>query len=218
MSILPLFSPTIAVTAEFTDSSVDDVGRTIYTFTAQALGTVKSNRKILVPVNGFAQTRTVSTLTVAGISASLVVRASGANETSEIWLASVPTGTTGDVVVTWSGAQDACGIGIIAAYDMSSTATDTGTSTATATASDTLNIPQNGLAIGMTCLRSDTNRTFVWTGITELYDEIVENNSLTQTGAMLTFAAAQTGLAITCAPSAAGLRNPVMVLASWGPA
>ena len=85
---------------------------TTYTFSSQAIGTASSNRRVIIGTVGFAGIRTVSSLTVGGISASLVKRQQQGSVTAEIWIATVPTGTTADVVVTWSGGQTRCAIAV----------------------------------------------------------------------------------------------------------
>jgi len=219
MSLFPIISPaaTIPATVVFTDNNVDPANQIAYTFSSQAIGTALPTRKVVVAVGcmpSASAVRTVSTLTVGGISATLVKQvnqASGNYPAIEIWQADVPTGTTADVIVTWNAGCIRCGIGVWAVYDAASAADDTGNSTASPL-TNTLNIPANGVAIGYSM--SGASATHSWTNLTEKFDETVEGG-MTHSGASDAFAAEQTGLAITDTLSAGG--EQLMALASWGP-
>lgn len=72
-----------------------------------SLGDPDANRRIVVALNAVSQPvgASVSGVTVAGVTATLIAEAveadGNANAISQIWEADVPTGTTGDVVVSW---------------------------------------------------------------------------------------------------------------------
>lgn len=202
------------VSVVFTDSSVDPTDLTVYTFSAQALGVASPKRKIVVGVSLGLAARTVTSLTVQGISATLVRAQAGAGVIdNELWQANVPAGTTGDIVVTCSAASDRAGIGVWAVYNAASAAFATAGSAANPL-SASLNIPQGGIAIGVGSGYASP-LTYTWANLTENYDEVVEANMI-QTGASAFFAAAQTGLVITATP-AGGITDQSMALASWGP-
>jgi hypothetical protein len=88
-------------------SAEDASNATIYTFTAQPIGDAAAARFVVVGVAmvGTAA-RTVSTLTIGGISASKLTGAGvqNGNTDLEFWGVTVPTGTTATIVVTASGA------------------------------------------------------------------------------------------------------------------
>ncbi len=201
-----------AVIATFTDSDTQVAVQSAFTFSAQSLGTAAPNRQIVVCFSGRDGTRTGSSLTIQGVAASLVVRQQNAGGTSEIWSAFVPTGTTGDIVVTWSGNQARTGIGVYALYGALSTAHATYTSTATPLAA-TVNIPQGGAAIGFSM--SATASTFTWAGLTEDFDG-QDGDGITYSGASLASAAGSNGLSVTA--TATAVNQPILVAASWGPA
>ena len=196
----------------FTDNTVDGTNLTTYTFSSQSLGADAPTRKIIVGVVGVESlTGGVSSLTVAGVSASVVIAGANSDVHAEIWIADVPTGTTGDIVVTFSTAKDRAGIGVFRAVGLRSPASATASSVADPM-SASLFIPSDGIAIGVAA-DANTN-TNVWSNLAERYDDIIEADS-NQTGASLNNEAVQTPT-ITCDPSAAALA-PIMVLASWGP-
>ena len=215
MSLFPIISPGVApdATVVFTDSSVDGTDGTVFTFTTQSIGTAASNRKIVVSVSMAAAGagRSVSTLTVGGISATLLVAdtSSGGTEQTELWQADVPTGTTATIVVTWTGGSVArTGIGVWAVYNAASSASDTGNRDSGAAQDMTLNItiPAGGVAIS--AAGSGTSATYTWTNLTEDFDETIES-STTQSGASDAFATLQTEITIT-ADRTAGTSNGTM--------
>ncbi len=106
----------------YRDTDIQSGPATGFTFTGKAIGPAASDRYVFVGTMQHAATRTVSSMTVGGVSASLVVRQQGGSITSELWMANVPTGTTATIVVTWSGSVDLfCGIGVWSATGLIST-------------------------------------------------------------------------------------------------
>ena len=204
-----------------TDDSIDTGSATTYTFSSQALGAAASDRKIVVGAFAVNAVKAVSSMTIGGVSATLVVASTNSGgEQIELWQADVPTGTTGDVVVTWAGSQLGCGIGVFRIVSAASAAHDTGSFATTGTATDTLNIPANGVAVGVAGTNPNGIPTWTWTGLTEDYEEggVIEPVNGSHTGASDAFATTQTGLTISAAPTSAGVRGNVMAIASWGPA
>ena len=202
------------VAISLTDNTVNGSNLTTYTFSSQSLGTAAASRQIVVGViaSGAGPARTVSSLTIGGVSASLIKAQTGQSEgNTEIWSAAVPSGTTGDVVVVLSSGWNRCGFGVWRMTGASTSASDTGGSVANPL-NDSLDIPANGGAIGLS--HNQLDATTDWTNLDEDYDEEV-GASVYQSGASKTFAAAQSALSIT---AAAGSSSPQMALASWGPA
>lgn len=100
------------------------------TFTACGLGAA-GRRHIVIAVGWTSDTDNLVSATVAGISATQVVAAevAGGRE-STIWIASVPTGLTGNVVLTFAGNISNVYAGIYALYNLrSAVAVDTASAT-----------------------------------------------------------------------------------------
>lgn len=94
---------------------------TTYTFSNVSLGTPHSTRYIIVGVVTISSSnRTISSASIGGIGATISSNASGTYRGSMI-IAAVPTGATGNVVITHSGGCTSCAIGVWAAYDIGST-------------------------------------------------------------------------------------------------
>lgn len=203
-------------TIAYASTAVSTSDLTTYTFSGQGIGTAAANRKVVVATSALSAggaPRTVASLTVGGVAATLVKQvnaASGNYPSLEIWQAVVPTGTTGDIVVTWDNGAVRCGIGVWAVYGAKSAAHDTGSSTASPLADAAFVVPTNG--VGLAAAMSGSSATYTWTNMTERYDGTVEGG-MTHSGADTSTAGTQ---AITATLSASG--EQLMALASWGPA
>ena len=210
------------VTAAFTASAVTGSSATAYTFSSQALGTAGATRMIVINVTGSSNSggaTPINTLTVAGVSAVKAkeqVSSGEAGYSQDIWYAPLASGTSGDVVVTFSGAQARCGIGLMAVYDADDSPTFTnGNSDDPMVA--TISCPAKGIIIGSCTMNADEGvPTTTWTNLTEKYDQNVESIQ-SHSGAFATFDSAQTDLSITSNPSITVSRR-AMPLAAWGPA
>ena len=206
-----------AVDISFTDSSVITTDLSTYTFSTQALGAEAADRKIIVGMGHRGTNTNITSITVAGVAATSVVEAPASGLQSDracIYIADVPTGTTGDVVVTFSAGQTRCGIGVWRMTGAaSSTPTDTGVSAADP-ATNTLTISANGGGVGYGFSVGAT-ATATWGGLTsEDFDEVVEA-TITHTGAHLNSVAGG-DIAAECNWSGAGAPMNV-AFASWAP-
>lgn len=199
-----------------TDTSTSDL--TTYTFSSQNLGTADAGRYIVVCVSArnTAGSLTVSSVSVGGVSASSITQItnSGSNHNvAAIAICAVPSGTTGDIVVTFAAGALRC---VVNAYRLVDIDSATPSDTVTSIANDptgALDVPAGGAAIGVS--NSGTGATATsWTGITEDYDAVTE--SMEVSSAHDLFVSEQSGLTILAditSPS-----NSAGVFASWAPA
>src|SRR3990167_5161803 len=163
----------------FLQSAVDAAfAGTVKTFSAQSLGSAAADRYIAVTVEGASGTGTnsLSGVTIGGVAATQVVSlnpAGGANLILALYIAAVPTGATGDVVITFG--EDNFRVGY-AAWRLdsldSATATDSDSNYVAAQASPApsvgLTVPANGCAISASFTgKSGTVTGAAWTGLTE---------------------------------------------------
>lgn len=201
-------------TVTYTDSSASNTDLTTYTFSSLSIGEASTSRHVIVAVlasNSAATVSTVSTLTVGGVSASLAKRATATNGIAEIWIAAVPTGATGNVVVTFNAGNNRASVGVWAAYNLlSATATDSDESNADPGVIS-IDVQAGGILVAGVYSSTGTV-SYTWTNITERFDIVVET-SRRASGASLDFAAAQTGLSITADASAA--TSQTMVAAAF---
>ena len=207
------------VTLTFVASTLATANATAYTFSSHSISTAAAGRQIVVSANGNGTTgaaRSLSSLVVAGVSAAEVateVGSGAAAHSTAMWVATVPTGTSGDIVVTWNAAMQRCGIGVWAIYDAAVGATDT-VENNDAPPAAALTIPAKGAAIG--AAGGENSSTFTWTNLTENFDEAIEADKM-HTGASTTSAAGATPT-ITCQDTATSSGYSSMVLGAWGPA
>ncbi len=177
---------------------------TTYTFAAQNLGTASADRYIRVAIKARSSdggARTLSSVTIGGVGATINVQAHTSGDSTAIAGASIPTGATGDIVVTWSGGMGDCNIGVWASTgDVSATATDSGSSTATPQ-TYSIDVVAGGyvIAVGSTSVGG----TCTWTNVTEKWDE-VDGGGNNWSGASDEFLTTQTNTAITATWTAYG--------------
>lgn len=187
-----------------------------YTFTAASLGTAANNRYIVIVAYGDVPSGTSFTsITVQGITATISVQANGTLQPNAIAIALVPTGTTGDVVVTFSTTQNRAGIDIYRLVDLASgTAFNTASAVNAAGSNPTvsLNIPYAGIAIGGA--GTADGASWSWSGLTEDSDYELEAGGNVVSAASTRVTAAVSGQSIT-ATTTTGARN-ALVAASFG--
>lgn len=186
---------------------------TQYTFSGMTIGTASAARQVVVCVSVQNAGFTVGSMTVGGVSASLIIGATDSNDTNnrvEIWTAPVPTGTTADVVINISGGSaNRCSATTLVLYDAASSSSDTASDDATPNA-PVINIPANGACVGVSI---GNTGAFTWTNLTERSDETFDGNIIVSTAADA-FATAQTSLTITADNAT---NDQVTAVAAWGP-
>lgn len=167
----------MAIDLTFTDSDSSTTNATEYTFSAQSLGTADAERQIIVGAWGSSGAGvSVSSLTIGGVSASLIIAQNGAtNPIAELWIADVPTGTTGDVVVTFNDGKLRAGIGVWRLIGGTVGDSDKDTTTSTATMTATVNVEQDGAVVGFVGGVTDDATAITWGGATEDFDTLTES-------------------------------------------
>lgn len=208
----------------FTGTAIDAVDRTTYTFSGLSFGATDAARRIVVGVSGTiggSTSRSVSSVTIGGVSAtklSQAISTDGGNTTEgSLWLATVPSGTTGDVVVTWNNSVGRCGVDVFRMVKANATPYHTATDIVPASnALDAnLNLVAGGAAIGiLTTIASSGSVTAVWGNMTEQSDRQIETLACASS-AMRADTATQT-LLIT-ATASASIQSGALALASFGP-
>lgn len=212
----------VVETAYITSAS-NTTDLTTYTFSSQSFGAAATDRIVTVTIGARNNvSRTISSVTIGGVSATANVTAintgSGA-DVAAIYSAAVPTGTTGDVVVTFSGSMQRCVVGIYRTVGSSGVAasdTDTDLTLTSQALTATIDVPAGGSAIGVCWNASGGTSSVAWTNLTEDYETAPETVSNATSGAHSNFASAQTALAITTTFDA-GVARGALAIASWGP-
>lgn len=205
--------PAASVSQTAAAASASDL--TEYTFSGLSLGVAAVNRKIVVIVGGFVNSDTINTVTVGGVSTTTIIEQAVTEGFLELRQADVPTGTTGDVVVTWSAGVSNCLVGVYRVIGATDAAFDTGVDT-TDTLNDTLNIPTGGVVIGGAFSAAGASASFSWTNLTEDFEQQAGAESTFITGASNAFAGGEVARSISCQVTNE-TSGVAMLLASWGP-
>lgn len=210
------------VAATNTASPVDGTDLTTYTFTAAAIGAAAADRIVAVSVSALAAAGaqiSVSSMTIGGVTATFRAgAASSTTNTTELWTAIVPTGTTANVVVTWSRGVLRCGAGVFRIVGAKSeTPYATATNVALGTVSTTITVPPNGsIVMGVGMSDNAAPRTSTATGVTEDYDATIEGGS-SHTGGHVDSVNGEVGRTISATFSGTVDAGAGLVVASWGP-
>ena len=202
----------------FLSEANDTTSRTVYTFNV-GFGDAAQNRYIIVGavVRKSGTSGTINTVSIGGVAADIVAiqtntRASN-NFTLVFAAANVPSGASGDVVVTASTEYRRCGIGVWRATGIAATPADT-VSTGTEndlTLSGDVTLAGAGFAVAAGAIAGSTTAT--WSGAGEDYD--VNFQAFTShSGAHQPFAAAVTDHNIQVTFSSS-VSVTLMVAAAW---
>lgn len=161
----------------FTADDSDETDLTTYTFAGMSFGTAATDRIVAVAAHVDGDGGDLVSATLGGVGATVVITQGVGNENAAIAYAAVPTGTTGDVVVTWTGTAARCHVGVwkITGATAAPTDTDFSTSTPSTGESLTLNIPSHAAAISVHTSTQDSSSDF-WTGAVQRYLDASANS------------------------------------------
>jgi hypothetical protein len=194
------------------------------TFTAYGLGAAHTARRIFIGIHWRETTvhRTVSSVTIGGVSATIHEQEGHTGGATgfgaAIASAIVPSGTSGDVVVNFSGSQSECNIsGIRAVGLFNSSPTEALTDTTSGTSNNlsvAIDIPASGFC--MAVFTSSTNAAgdaVTWAGVTEEYDT---NSGVRESMAWSAGMAAETNRTVSATVGTQADSGNGMVVVSWG--
>jgi hypothetical protein len=155
---------------EYITTANSTANLTTYTFSNVSLGTVTSNRLVVIGVYGHNTTnRTISGVTVGGVSATLVGKYDGFSSNNGIYQIANASDSIADIVVTFSGGELRAAINVWALYNLSSTTSedyDFGFTSSSNSISRTLTGTSGGLLVAQGSINT-TLGTASWTGATE---------------------------------------------------
>jgi hypothetical protein len=210
--------PSIA-TRVFTDSEGHPAVLEVnHTFSNKSLGDAASDRIIVIAGGSGGYNPAVTGVTVGGNSCTEAIQFA---DTARAWIyyVALPTGTTGDVVVTFASAEFRSIIGVYAIYGASGGPADTATGGGTSgTVTASIDKTENGVTIGA-FFQSNFNsatQNAAWTNLTE-DAEVSADDSGSGGFASAENTADATGQTITVVSDSADGRQP-LVVASWGAA
>lgn len=127
----------VATNLSYKDTEIDHTDLSSYTFSSKSIGDAHSKRFVVVSV-GFVDISTSmsvgdgpSSVTIGGVSATLIQKASEKNGSgyltgASLWIAQVPTGATADVVVNFSETVSNCAVMVYRLVHATGTPLDSG--------------------------------------------------------------------------------------------
>lgn len=201
----PAMVGAVGVVLTFDAETNIQAGGSPNTFTSVALGTPSPDRLILLGIGvSSGSGMSITSVTIGGVTATQLTEAHGAGGISALYAALVPTGTTGNIVVTTPYTPGTIGFKVWDIKNYNS-ATPTNTYTAGTTggvnpASVSANISAGGIAVGFIGnLNVSASVTFTWAGITKNGTDQDAGSGVNRTisGASASFPAAQTGLTVS---------------------
>lgn len=201
----------------FMGSAVTDTDGSSRTFSACAIGTASTTRLVILLGAGSnnSSPRTLNSATIGGITSTIHSQGSGGGglATGFICSAIVPTGTTADIIVTFSSTQSNFGIGwwTLDTYN-SATPVDTDLQGNADPKTITITTSQGGVVVAY---RFNSGQgTCTWTNVTERFDENVGTGPSTSHSGGDVSNVAGGSLGVTSDYSTSSDHRP-MVVGSW---
>lgn len=205
-----------AAVVTYVSTATDTSNGAIYTFTGQNIGTPAADRYLVVEVGGSGGTTTLSGVTVGGTPMTIHVQSNNATGCSAICGLLYPSGSTADIVVTFSGSKNRAGIGVHTLNKLQSTTpvhTNSAFDSTNADVSTTINYQEGGAVIGAAWVVAANGQSWTWTNLTEDFDSTVESNDV-GTAANKATTSTVSGETITATLSTTG-KNKILAVASW---
>jgi hypothetical protein len=186
-------------------SSEISVAASSFNFGSLSLGLADPDRLIVVSACYDSSGTSVAptSLTVGGVSATKLIQLVGVGSGSSIWVAAVPTGTTGNVTFTSGGTESGCAVSIYRLVGYQSAAYATATSSTGNPCSTTINVFAGGVIIAGVLIDRNSPGTNLWTNLTEDYDSATVSGSGGATMASGVFSSTIAGQSISNNNSAA---------------
>lgn len=206
----------------FLESAIDITNTSAsYTFASMSLGATAADRLIIAAIlvrRGSTSAVSISGVTIGGVTATKAIGAQSNvtnNTRMEIWYATVPSGSTGDVVVSVGGTSAQCGIGLwrLSGHTSATPVLTNSTNGTSGVVTLSSNVSAGQFAVAAVSISPSNLRTATWAGLTEAYDEVVED-PISHTGASLTAVSTSTPLTITCTVSGS-YTDEAAALAVW---
>lgn len=175
----------------YAGGAVDGTDGTSFTFSGHSISTASATRVVVIGVTGKASaTRTVSSVTIGGVTASVAVAYDNNSSSfvgSGLYYLLVTSGTTADIVVTFSSTMTSAGIDVWAHYDATATTpalTSSGSGSSTDVSCGTINAVSGDALIAIVGANSASSpRTHTWDSpLVEASDGAMEANAV-KTGA-----------------------------------
>lgn len=177
-----------------------------HTFTSVDFGAAHRHRYVVIALhylNSGAFSPDPTSVTIGGVTASRIIAGANVGLYSGLFIAPLPTGTSGSVAIATVTTLNSVGIGVFRLIHHNGTEYDTDSSTS----DGSLSIDTKAGGVLIACSSNNNNGATSWTNATEQYDVDFRSDDWIS-GAIVTTTSAET-LAVT---SSTGLRS---CCASW---
>lgn len=154
------------VAIEFESHAENSSSTSSYTFSGQAFGAAEDNRYIVVALSWIIA-NTISSVTIGGVTATILVEATTTGRGCALCIALVPTGTSGDIVLNLSGGSSGATCAVYKVTGIQSAAAASTASSAASAPTASLNIAANGGLIAVAQAQNFSAPTASWTNATE---------------------------------------------------
>lgn len=198
-----------------TDNTFNNANTASYSFAGVLFGPEDPDRYIVVAFSSTQSgARTFSSVTIGGIAATMVNEVHTTNGTFGMFIAKVPTGTSGTVVVNLNSAATRAALGVWQLTKLLSATPVTATSVANPLSASVTAQP-GGVTIGAAAGYATSAQSFIWTGLLEDYDATSNESSnyMVRSGASASSPSGG-GLTSTATPSGVNT-NYAMILATF---
>lgn len=182
--------------------SLDTVARTTYTFSSISFGTAAADRLIVVQV--YVDNGSASSVTIGGVTATQIRSATDGSANHYFFAATVPTGTSGSIVVNGANTPGSAGIIVWTLYGVNATPKSTGVKASTSS------YPALTLAANDIAIFGD------WGGTGTTYTNATKDATFTDNGEDVTGASYRAPSAETRTVSNTSGRSVVSIYAVWG--
>lgn len=189
------------------------------TFSSLSFGDAASDRYLVAAFFGVGtSTVNVTNVTIGGITATQVVYAQIISDIFRawgFWIAAVPSGTSGDVVVTATGGRARCTMALYRLTGLSSaTAVATGTDDTISggVMATSLSVNSGDVLVGFACDNLPGTTNINWSGVTKDFFIGPVNNTSRSGGSVV---ATSTGVVSVEATFTGSTSGPTLVAAAW---
>lgn len=180
------------------------------TYSAQSLGAAASDRYIILGYYGLVLGAAPG-CTIGGVSATNVRTFTDSTVVCALYIAAVPTGTTGDIVFTSSAANRQNWVAWRATGLTSATAAATADTGSTATGTS-FAVTAGGIIVGFAATNLGSSSNIAWTGVTEDAEGTTTN---TRYGGGSTVAGSSSGSYAITATFTGSTNAPRLITATW---
>ena len=176
-------NPAVSLITRNSTVDTDNIGTSTHTTGSMSIGTATSTRRVLALITGnsASNSRVVNSVTIGGVSATIHTQATSSSSGSTLTCiasATITSGTTAVVVVTYNGTMSHVSVHVTSIDNLSSTtptyANSTSGTTGLSLSLTDVDWEASGFVVGVTCL--GLTPTITWSGgvsLSEYYDSTI---------------------------------------------